>query len=170
MDIGPPLRGGPPPTEEGLTLLLAQDTSRSNRGQHGRWEQAVQLLRCVRAGPEIFLLHGRIGVSSRGPRIISWAPCTSAGCARGARDLGTWALHPRNVSAMVVVKGCPRCCFRKIALARAFSVVSRSEGLRGGRGVGEGAGPAAVTRLHSRPPRALQPCSLVSAPRRARPL
>ena len=84
------------------------------------WEQAIQLLQHVRAGPELFLPHARTGgVLTRPPR-VSWAPAPllavpSAGTPGPGLYLEMYALW-------VVVKGCSRCCFRKTALARAFSV------------------------------------------------
>ena len=113
-----------------------------------RWKQAVQLLQCVRAGPELFLLHGRTGgVLTRpphyqlGPLHLCWV-CR----ALGPQDPGS---PPRNVCTVGCGQRVSQMLFQDDGAGeRVF------RGLAGGKdsgeawGVwGEGAGTAAVTRL-----------------------
>lgn len=124
------------------------------------WEQAIQLLQRVRAGPELFLPHSRTGgVLTRPPR-VSWAPCTSAGCA-GRWDPRTWPL-PRNVCTVGCGQRVSQMLFQEDCAGK-----SVFGGLVGGKDSGgprvwgrKGAGTTGVTRLLGLLcPSASSPCS-----------
>ena len=133
-----------------------------------RWRQAVQLLQCVRAGPEIFLLHGRTGgVLTRpphyqlGPLHLCWV-CR----ALGPRDLGS---PPRNVCTVGCGQRVSQMLFQEDCAGKSvFSGLAGVKDSGEARGCGGRGRTCSVTRLLGLPcPSALLPCF---APRRGTPL